>query len=134
MAGSDFRSQESAEPPSAQDNNPESTTLTSPPAIENPLVRTTADARRLYWTLSGPLSASVWVMAEPFYDPSAPLEPYVREGSGADVDASVLHPVLQAPLTESRIASTTVSVRALNEWEELWVEMHDRHWEGPEEG
>ncbi|KAL2132771.1 hypothetical protein VTI74DRAFT_3395 [Chaetomium olivicolor] len=129
MASSDSGSEEGAKPPSAQDN-PDSA-LTAPPADNNRFIPLTAEAMRLYWALSGPLNTSVWVMAEPFYNPDAPLEPYIREGSGAG--ASELHPVSQAPLTEPKITSATVSVDVLDEWEMLWVEMHDRHWDGPGE-
>jgi hypothetical protein len=74
-------------------------------------------------------------MAQDFYDPDVPLEPYVRAGSGTDdPGAAEFHPVSQAPLTDSRIASATVSVCCLDRWEDEWVTMHDQCWDGPEEG
>ena len=83
------------------------------------LLRPTDDAQRLCWSLNGPLSTSLRVMAEKFYNPDVPLEPYVRAGSGVDdLDAAEFHPVSQAPLTDSRIASATVSVDCLDRWEE----------------
>ncbi len=73
-------------------------------------------------------------MAEKFYNPDMPLEPYFRAGSGVDdLDAAEFHPVSQAPLTDSRIASATVSVDYLDRWEGDWVETHTECWDGPDE-
>ncbi len=100
----------------------------------NRLLRTTTDARRLCWALNGPLSTSLRVMAEQFYNPDVLLEPYVRAGSQInDLYAGGFHPISQAPLTDSRIASATVSVDYLDRWEDEWVEMHSECWDGPEE-
>ncbi|KAK4240085.1 hypothetical protein C8A03DRAFT_42371 [Achaetomium macrosporum] len=116
-SGSGSRSVRSPHP--AQDN---------PDSINNNrFIPLTADAKPLYWALSGPLSTSVWVMPEPFYDPDAPLEPYILGVSGADT--SELHSVSQAPLTGSKISSAAVSVDVVNHWEDELFVMHNEHWD-----
>lgn len=67
-------------------------------------------------------------MPEPFYNSNVPLEPYFGN------DASELHPISQSPLTEPGISSATVSVSDLDDWKNVWHEMHYEHGdEGPEE-
>lgn len=127
MATSDTRTSRN-EHSSAQDNA--NSTPAAHPA--NKFIPATKDAKRLYWALTGPLSTSIFVMPEPFYDPNAPLEPYVRGGSSG-ADASDLHPVSPSPLTEPKIRSATVSVDVLDDWEKLWGETHDGHWDGPDD-
>ncbi len=111
MTSPDSTNEQGAKPPSAP-NNPD-LTLTAPPTKKNPFLPIPAEARRLYWGLDGPLSTSIWVMPQGFYDPDAALEPYVR--AGPEDNASELHPVSWAALTNPRVSSVTVSVGALND-------------------
>ncbi|KAL2123414.1 hypothetical protein VTJ04DRAFT_3869 [Mycothermus thermophilus] len=121
MATSNPSNDEVAHSSSAQDN-------TNPPSYDN--IRLTTDAKRLFWTVNGPLSDSIWVMPGPYYDPGASLEPYFRQGEAGEE----LHPVSQSPLTEDKIKAATVSVHALDDWENVWCDYHCLEcwgWEGP---
>jgi hypothetical protein len=66
----------------------------------------THDARRLYWTLNGPLVNAIFVMDNDNYDPDTPLEPYCLHAGPKSSWSSVA----QSPLTELKISSVTVSV------------------------
>ena len=103
---------------------PEPTEADQTPSYEtarqtHPQVVLTHDARRLYWTLGGPLTSAISVMGDKWYDPDVPLEPYC-------VQAEPLlswHSIAQSALTEPKISSITVSVEQLNDWEEKWWEL-----------
>jgi len=79
----------------------------------------THDARRLYWTLSGPLTSAISVMDDKWYDPDVPLESYCVQ---AELSLS-WHSIAQSALTEPKISSVTVSVEQLNDWEDEWWEL-----------
>ncbi|KAK2024074.1 hypothetical protein LX32DRAFT_115290 [Colletotrichum zoysiae] len=77
-------------------------------------VRDSPEARRLFWSLDGPLESAVYIMASQ-RDPSS-LEPYFQN--------QTWHPFSQAPLTEPKVSSVTVAVDDLTEWEDSWLECH----------
>jgi PHD/YefM family antitoxin component YafN of YafNO toxin-antitoxin module len=83
----------------------------------------THDARRLYWTLNGPLVSAIFVMDNDYYDPDTPLEPYCLHAGPEPSWSSVA----QSPLTEPKISSVTVSVEQLDDWEDQWFELHRDH-------
>ncbi|KAF2472782.1 uncharacterized protein BDR25DRAFT_365958 [Lindgomyces ingoldianus] len=88
----------------------------------------TSDALRLYWTLEGPLSSAIRVMDDRHYDPNTPLAPYCDQTA----PSPSWSPVSQSPLTEPKISSVTVHVEQLDDWEELWLDIHRDHAEpGP---
>ncbi len=82
------------------------------------------DAKRLFWSLNGPLTTSVWIMEDAFSPNSR--EPYFRQTTGAGTTTS-WHPASQSPLTEPKVSSITVSVNDLDEWEDQWLDMHRDH-------
>ncbi|KAE9362847.1 hypothetical protein N431DRAFT_551065 [Stipitochalara longipes BDJ] len=61
------------------------------------------DARRLFWSLNGPLTTSLWVM-ETRKTPAS-RKPYFRQITGGDTTS--LHPASQSPLTEPKVSSVT---------------------------
>lgn len=81
----------------------------------------TDSARRLTWTLQGPLATSVFVSAGP-NDAKGPRESYVLETTSGPV----WHTVSLEPLTRPRISSLSVKVRQLDYWADDWEEWH-RH-------
>lgn len=86
-------------------------------------VRLSPEARRLFWSLDGPLASSVHFMATESSPDS--LEPCVRSEEGNTVTA--WHPAAHAPLTIPYISSVTVRVDTIDEWEETWLEVHQDH-------
>jgi hypothetical protein len=93
------------------------------------LVRFTHDARRLYWTMSGPLTSAIYVMDDKWYDPEVPLEQYCLQTQPTLTWASIA----QSPLTEPKISSVSVYISPLHEWEDDWMELHAEHGEPDEE-
>ncbi|KAH8199949.1 hypothetical protein TruAng_005888 [Truncatella angustata] len=91
-------------------------------------IHLTRDAKRLYWTLSGPLSTAIWVMEETFYHPDFPLEPYYCPAT-SEMGAASWSPVSQSPLTDPKISSVTVRVDHLENWEDQWYDVHREHTE-----
>lgn len=80
------------------------------------------DAKRLHWTLEGPLTTAIQVMKQPYYDPDTVMEPYCQQ----NVDGtSVWSPVSQAPISEPKVSSLVVRVVELDDWERSWLELHD---------
>lgn len=73
----------------------------------------TKDTKRLRWALDSPLTTAISVMQEPYHGPEvASPEPYFnsREASW--------HAVSQAPYTDPKISSVTVTVSQLEDWED----------------
>ncbi|KDN59813.1 hypothetical protein CSUB01_04529 [Colletotrichum sublineola] len=79
--------------------------------------RLSPEARRLFWSLDGPLDSAVYIMASQ-RDPNS-LEPYFQD--------QTWHPFSQAPLTEPKVSSITVIVDELNQWDEVWLDRHRDH-------
>ncbi|KAL0933861.1 uncharacterized protein CTRU02_210660 [Colletotrichum truncatum] len=79
-------------------------------------------AKRLFWTLQGPLDSSVFVMPESL-DPDAPREAYFQQ---TDTGTSC-HPVSKEALTDSKPASITVQSSELGDWASSWWELHYEH-------
>ena len=84
-------------------------------------VLVTDDMKRLYWTLDGPLETAISVMPQPYYEADATREPYFTPAMSA------WHAVSQAAFTEPRVSSCTVSVRELDEWEDIFLDFHEEH-------
>lgn len=89
-------------------------------AARRPILQT-PDARRIFWSLDGPLSTSIQVM-EDSSNPDS-LEPYFRQTTGG----TSLHPISELPLTDPKISSVTVHVYDFDRWEEEWEELHNGH-------
>ncbi|KAI1123312.1 hypothetical protein F5Y10DRAFT_55956 [Nemania abortiva] len=83
--------------------------------IPPPMPWISMPARRLFWTLNGPLSTSIFVMAED-RNPDGPREPYFRQTPAG----TSWHPISQEPITEEPIASLTVTEQHLDEWQDEW--------------
>jgi len=75
--------------------------------------------KRLFWTLNGPLSTSIFVLNES-RDVDGPREPYFHQ----TLDGTSWHPVSEAPLTEPRISSVAFELDVLCRWEDDWLEHH----------
>ncbi|KAF6791670.1 hypothetical protein CSOJ01_14310 [Colletotrichum sojae] len=88
-----------------------------------------ADFFRLRWYLRGPVEDSIRVIANPF-DSTSPQEPYQTTVPDGGVR---VHPVSQACLTNIPVSSITVTVRALDTWEESWQDAHREIDEGDKE-
>lgn len=91
-------------------------------------VRLTDAALRLLWTLPGPLSTSVIVMAER-QDPDSPREAYFQQTLGG----TSWHAISSEALTQPHVSSITVAVDVLQIWADEWEECH-RHAEPGDEG
>lgn len=91
-------------------------------------VRLTDAALRLLWTLQGPLSTSVMVMAER-QNPDSPREAYFQQTLGG----TSWHAIASEALTEPQVSSITVTVDVLQIWADEWEESH-RHAEPGDEG
>lgn len=89
------------------------------------------DARRLFWSLNGPLTTSLWIMEARKMPESR--KPYFRQTTGGDATTS-LHPASQTPLTEPKVSSVTVSVDKLERWDEDWYGLHREHWDDIDPG
>ncbi|KAK4124052.1 hypothetical protein N657DRAFT_619423 [Parathielavia appendiculata] len=81
-----------------------------------------ASAKRLRWTLDGPLEAAISVAAGYWIDPTIPDEPYHRADA---VDQR--HPISRDPYTEPKVSSVTISADLLSDWENNWFEVHRDH-------
>lgn len=80
---------------------------------------TSKAAKRLFWTLNGPLEGAIQVAPSEYYEPGVVMEPYFGpDGS--------LHPVSQASLMEPPVSSYTVRVYCIDAWEEDWADLHWR--------
>jgi hypothetical protein len=77
-------------------------------------VMLSADAKRIFWPLNGPLTTSICIMEGPFTPDSR--EPYFRKTGGADT-VGTGHSVSQSPLTDPKVSSITVHVDTLDQWE-----------------
>ncbi|KAI0382817.1 hypothetical protein F5Y04DRAFT_252396 [Hypomontagnella monticulosa] len=86
------------------------------------IVRLTPDAKRIFWSLNGPLSTSVWVL-EDASDPDSAREAYFRQTIGG----TTWHPVSQSQLTQPGVSSITVRVSDLENREDNWFDVHDSH-------
>ncbi|KAI1398155.1 hypothetical protein F4819DRAFT_469383 [Hypoxylon fuscum] len=87
------------------------------------LASLSTDARRLFWTLDGPLANSIWIM-ESDHNPDS-LEPYFQ--------GQKWHRASQSPLTEPKVSSITVHSDDINRWEDQWLDYHQDHSEPPDE-
>jgi hypothetical protein len=87
-----------------------------------------AGGKLLFWPLDGltPETSGLAVMAGPT-SPDA-RAPYYHAATGA------WHPVSQLPVSEPRVASITVRVSELQDWEGNWEDVHCEHVAGEEVG
>ncbi|KFY78106.1 hypothetical protein V499_02647 [Pseudogymnoascus sp. VKM F-103] len=81
-----------------------------------------ASSERIFCTLNGPLSTSIWVLDK--RDNPTSIEPYLQltaEGT------STWHPISQTPMTKPPVSSILVRVFALEYWEDEWLLSHRGH-------
>ncbi|KAF6827211.1 hypothetical protein CMUS01_09095 [Colletotrichum musicola] len=78
------------------------------------------DFFRLRWYLRGPIEKSIVVIADAF-DSTSPQEAYQTTTPDGGIR---LHTVSQSCLTTIPVSSITVTVRALDDWEENWLDAH----------
>lgn len=71
----------------------------------------TDEANRLRWILNGPLENAISVMQQPYHDPDTTPGPYCT-GQGKDL---TWHVVAQAPYTEPKVSSITVSISEIDD-------------------
>jgi hypothetical protein len=90
----------------------------------------TDEARRLCWVLDGPLTTAITVLKQPYHDPDTTPEPYFT----SEGNEPTWHAVSQAPYTDPKISSVTVSVIEIDEWEEHWRDIHRGHTTPPDDG
>ena len=92
----------------------------------NPVIAHLSDSgRRLVWTLQGPLSSAISVMAE-HGNPDGPREPYL--GHGGD-----RHPVSNDPVTEQPVATLTVMEEYLGDWQNEWYTINQEGFDEDED-
>lgn len=72
----------------------------------------------LIWPLTGPLTAILIKQGD------NPPTPYCTI---ADNNITQYHPLANAPLTDPKISSITVTVDELNQWEDVWLDDHEHH-------
>lgn len=82
-----------------------------------PMVSLSQPGQRLYWTLQGPLSSSIFVLGDDL-NPDGPREPYFRQTLEATTS---WHPVGQEPATMEPVASLTVHEENLHDWANEWA-------------
>lgn len=87
-------------------------------------VQLTPEAKRIFWKLQGPLSDCVFVVQD-WRNLKSPREALVRKDAAGNMAG--WHPVADAPLTDPKIGSITVEIDKLEQWEEQWLERHERH-------
>lgn len=85
-----------------------------------------ADARRIRWTLNGPLETAIAVARDYSFDPDEVPEPYYRGPSGDD-GKPTWHPFSQSSLAEPKVSSLELFVDPLDEWDYYWMEHHEGH-------
>lgn len=93
-------------------------------------IKLTPEAYRLFWSLQGPLASAISVMSEDWREKgSTSREPYVQANTLANsgTTTKVVHPIASASLTEPKIGSITVTVYALEMWEQQWLGSHEAH-------
>ncbi|KAF6817711.1 hypothetical protein CMUS01_12042 [Colletotrichum musicola] len=90
----------------------------------NQPVALTIEAKRIFWKLQGPLPDNVSVTRD-WRNRESPREPFAHHDSEGNITR--WHPVAQAPLTEPKVGSVTVSVDVLERWQDQWLERHERH-------
>ncbi|KFZ06949.1 hypothetical protein V501_06908 [Pseudogymnoascus sp. VKM F-4519 (FW-2642)] len=81
-----------------------------------------ASSERIFCTLNGPLSTSIWVLDK--RDNPTSIEPYLQltaEGT------STWHAISQTPMTKPPVPSILVRVHALEYWEDEWLLCHRGH-------
>lgn len=79
-------------------------------------------ARRLVWTLQGPITTSISVMSEDL-DPDTPRVTYFLQTAAG----MGWHPVSQEALADSKPASIKVHSSDLSDWASRWWELHYEH-------
>lgn len=111
------------------ESGPPYPTLNDLRAAQQTVVPSPNSGKLLFWPLDGPLDAAgVAVMASPT-NPDARV-PYFNQAAGEDG----WHPISKLPISEPKVSSITVRVSELEDWEEMWYEMHCDHADegGPE--
>ncbi|KAK2045440.1 hypothetical protein LZ31DRAFT_594082 [Colletotrichum somersetense] len=87
-------------------------------------VALTTEAKRIFWTLQGPLSNHVSVVQD-WRKRESPREPFAHQDSAGNITR--WHPIAAAPLTEPNNGYVTVRVDVLEQWQYQWLERHERH-------
>ena len=75
-------------------------------------------ARRIFWTLHGPLTTAISIMAD-YHSPTS-LEPYFQQTA----EGGIWHPISQLPVSEPKVSSMIVRVDEFEIWEYNWLELH----------
>ncbi|KAK3380522.1 hypothetical protein B0T24DRAFT_615657 [Lasiosphaeria ovina] len=94
-------------------SNPNNNPPGAPPAPR--LAMLSQPAKRLYWTLQGPLSTAITVMPLDL-NPDAPREAYFRQ----TLAGTTWHPVSESPITDPPVASLAVKETNLMDWRDSW--------------
>ncbi|WYZ36258.1 hypothetical protein EsH8_XII_000008 [Colletotrichum jinshuiense] len=90
----------------------------------NQPVALTTEAKRIFWKLQGPLLDHISVVQD-WRNRESPREPFAHQDSTGNITR--WHPIAQAPLTEPKVGSVTVRVDVLEQWQDQWLERHERH-------
>lgn len=88
---------------------------------DHPQPQDSTHARRLYWTLQGPLSEAITVM-DTNRNPDAPRKPYCQS-----LNPLSWHSISQEPFTTPVVSSISVTVDDLEQYEINWLDDHGRH-------
>lgn len=84
------------------------------------------DARRVRWTLNGPLETSIFIVQlGREFDPEEVPKPYYL-GKEDDNEGN-WHPFSRSPLSEPKVSSVKLFVNPLDEWDYFWMVEHEEH-------
>jgi hypothetical protein len=90
--------------------------------------RISDDARRIRWTLNGPLETSISIVnLGREFDPEEVPEPYYL--GDKDGHEGKWHPFSRSPLSEPKVSSAKLFVNPLDDWDTFWMEIHEHHTE-----
>ncbi len=84
-------------------------------ASKPPVHRLSQSGRRLLWSLQGPLSLAISVLAEAC-NPDGPREPYMH-GNGR-------HPISHEPITEQPVLILAIKEEDLEGWQDAWWDLN----------
>ncbi|KFY56382.1 hypothetical protein V497_06306 [Pseudogymnoascus sp. VKM F-4516 (FW-969)] len=93
-------------------------------ALEQESFTHSASSERIFCTLNGPLSTSIWVLDK--RDNPTSIETYLQQTAEGN---STWHAISQTPMTKPPVSSIIVRVHALEYWEDEWLMCHRGHTE-----
>lgn len=82
------------------------------------------DARRMRWSLNGPLETAITVARAHSFDPDEDPEPYYQ---GLRDGLPIWHPISQSSISNRKISSLRIHVNPLDMWDYFWMEKHEMH-------